>query len=228
MHLSGGVERLEATEQLREPAAEPTLVEHRARRPADARGARTVRDRRRGRLVRRPVGVRGAIRLHGLRRRALVGRRTLHPREEVRALDVLHGEEPRAGLLEELAERDQVRVLDVLDGAELALEAEDRLRREPPEALQRDADAVLPVARLVDDARAAVADASHDGEARRSREGVRFLLRGQAPPILSARQLDLRLAGMALVEEERAPEDLRERGAGLRGELGAGFLAVDR
>src|SRR6185369_14966145 len=57
----------------------------------------------------------------------LEGIAAAHPGEQVGALEQLHGEEPEAVLLVEVAQGHEIRVADVLERAELVLEAEHRL-----------------------------------------------------------------------------------------------------
>jgi hypothetical protein len=83
--------------------------------------------------------------------------RARHVLAEGKPGDELHGEVPLLLLAEELEELDQVGMRQVGDHPELALEAVEPCGIRSLEALERDQGAVLPVARLVDVAEAALA-----------------------------------------------------------------------
>jgi hypothetical protein len=186
--LVRAMERVQPLRELTERVAQPGLVgvhgrpaHRRRRRPA---GGGDVLGRRLRAAVdavagvdrhRHPVGHRrrrgrraGARdpRAGPRRRGALAGARPgADPRQERLAAHQLHGEEPGAAVLEQLAERDEVRVVEVLQRAELGLEPEQRVGGLDAQRLQRDRRLVLAVEGLVDHPHAPDPEAAHDREA---------------------------------------------------------------
>src|SRR5207342_2964925 len=61
--------------------------------------------------------------------------------------DQLHGEEPLDAIREELVQSNEVRMDELAGHAKLALHLGDRLRREPPQELDRDASLALTIER---------------------------------------------------------------------------------
>jgi hypothetical protein len=85
-------------------------------------------------------------------------------RDQGRAFDQLHGQEPLVAHAEQLVQRDQVRVHDARYRAELAPQR----RRRPGagvQALERDAGSARPIERRVHGAYSAAAQTALDGEA---------------------------------------------------------------
>ncbi|HEY3351794.1 MAG TPA: hypothetical protein VGQ83_00975 [Polyangia bacterium] len=159
-----GVQGHERLTELRERRPQARLVPRRPRRRrgrvpqgARRRGAQGVLARRRAAVLER-------------RRRRFAGqprRRGARPHmlDEAHPLDELHGEEPAAGVLAQLAEVHEVRVLEILQRAELVLEAEQVLAPQVAHRLERDPAPPLLVERLVHHAHPALAQAANDAEA---------------------------------------------------------------
>src|SRR5207247_1063830 len=83
-------------------------------------------------------------------------------RDEVAAVDALHGEKPEVLVARELEQRDEVRVRNLGDVAELPLEAQEVRRAQMVQRLQRDARAVLAIDGVVDRPHAAGANEPRD------------------------------------------------------------------
>ncbi len=86
------------------------------------------------------------------------------PRDDVGAVDQLHGEEPAVVLVEELVEPDQARVRQARDGPEFAFERPDRFGLQAVEGLEGDRGLALTVVDLVDDAHRSGAQTTFDFE----------------------------------------------------------------
>jgi hypothetical protein len=173
VHLARLVQRVQAVGELAQRGAQPRDVAHARRLTQSRLGRARRRVAHRGRAGERVALLRLPPRPHVV--------------DEVRAVDQLHGEEPAAVLLGEIAEVHEVGVVQVVLRAELVLEPEQVLAADPAHRLQREPPAALAVLDLVDDAHPALAEAAHDLEAGRAAELVdvrehRHALLGVGPP----------------------------------------------
>ncbi len=131
------VQGIEATSELRQGGAQAGLVEGEVGRSSELGGKRP------------PAPVNGDLRRRERRRPGGPGQ---EPRQEVRPVHELHGEEPLASGLEQLAEAHQVRVMKLLQGPELPPEPDQRVHGERPQCLDRDVALLVAIERLVHDA----------------------------------------------------------------------------
>jgi hypothetical protein len=155
MHLARLMQRSGAERQLRQRRAQPRFIVLRTL-TIGTRAPQLLGD------LGRDVGVGGRRQLELLVERRGPGPRV---REQVPALDQLHGVKPVAVFADQLAQAHQVRVRQIGERAELALEAPQVLRIERAQRLERNARTALVVPRLVDHAHTARPQPALDGEA---------------------------------------------------------------